>query len=181
MQNPRYALVGYVRSSVGEFVENLRRELHPDLPHFEAHLSILPPRLLQGSESAALQILENICGQAEPFAVELGDVETFAPVTSTIYIRVAQAAAVMRDLHDRLNIKELAFHEEWPYFPHLTIAKLSTEQAARDALRIAGERWAKYTGPRRVVLERLMFVREESPTCWVDLAPVRLGRSLVSR
>jgi hypothetical protein len=43
MQNPRYALVAYVRSPVGEFIENLRRELHPDLPHLSAHLTILPP------------------------------------------------------------------------------------------------------------------------------------------
>ena len=181
MQNSRYALVGYVRSPVGEFVENLRRELHPELPHLAAHLTILPPRLLQGSESSALEILENICSQAEPFAVELGDVETFVPVTPTIYIRVTQAAAVMRELHDRLNTRTLAFREEWPYFPHLTIAKLATKQAAEDALRVAGERWAKYAGPRRILLEGLMFVREEAPNCWVDLAPVPLGRSVVSR
>ena len=50
MQKPRYALVAYVRSPAGEFVENLRRELHPDLPSIAAHLTILPPRPLQGSE-----------------------------------------------------------------------------------------------------------------------------------
>jgi 2'-5' RNA ligase len=181
MQNPRYALVGYVRSPVGEFVENLRRELHPDSPHFEAHLTILPPRPLHGSESAALHVLESICGHAAPFAVDLGDVGTFAPVTPTIFIRVAEATALMRDLHDQLNIQELFFREEWPYSPHLTIAKLTTEQAARAALRTAGERWAKYTGPRQVMLEHLMFVREESPNCWVDLAPVPLGRNLMPR
>ena len=49
MQNPRYALVAYVRSPVGEFVERQRRELHPALPHLAAHLTVLPPRLLQGS------------------------------------------------------------------------------------------------------------------------------------
>ncbi len=85
MQNPRYALVAYVKSPVGEFIENLRRELHPDLPHLSAHLTILPPRPLQGTESAALQMLERICGQAEPFEVTLGNVETFIPATPTVY------------------------------------------------------------------------------------------------
>src|ERR1051326_5414855 len=84
----RYGLVAYVTGAAGEFVENLRRELHPELPHLAAHLSILPPRILQGSESSALQVLERICSQAEPFEVNLGNVETFIPVTPTVYIRV---------------------------------------------------------------------------------------------
>src|SRR5438128_8784657 len=50
MQKPRYALVAYVRNPVGEFVEHLRRDLHPDLPHLAAHLTVLPPRLLHNSE-----------------------------------------------------------------------------------------------------------------------------------
>src|SRR5580698_8088609 len=77
MQSPRYALVAYVRNAVGELVENLRQELHPDLPHLAAHVTILPPRRLQGGELSALDTLEDICGQVEPFEVTLGDVETF--------------------------------------------------------------------------------------------------------
>ena len=89
MPSLRYALVAYVKSPVGEFVENLRRELHPDLPHLAAHLTFLPPRPLQGAESAALQVLARICGRVEPFEVTLGDMETFVPTTLTVYIRVA--------------------------------------------------------------------------------------------
>jgi 2'-5' RNA ligase len=180
MQNPRYALVAYITSPVGEFVEDLRRELHPDLPHLVAHLTLLPPRPLQGTESAALQILETVCGNAEPFEVSLGDMETFVPVTPTVYIRVDQAASRMRELHDQLNTQGLACKEEWPYIPHLTIAKMPGQQPAQDALKIACERWSHYTGSRRVLLEKLTFVREQAPNCWQDVAPVRLGRTLVS-
>src|SRR5205814_10464494 len=85
MQKPRYALVAYLKNPAGGFVESLRRELHPDLPHMAAHLTILPPRPLQGSETAAIEILERICGAEEPFDVTLGDVETFIPMTPTVY------------------------------------------------------------------------------------------------
>ena len=91
MLKPRYALVAYVKSPAGEFVENLRRELHPDLPHMPAHLTILPPRLLQGTESAAVQLLDQLCGMEEPFDVTLGNMETFIPVTPTVYIGVEGA------------------------------------------------------------------------------------------
>jgi hypothetical protein len=181
MLKPRYALVGYVDGPAGEFVESLRRELHPDLPHMPSHLSILPPRPLAGTESSALQVLERVCGNEEPFVVNLGAVETFMPVTPTVFVRVEGAAAHMSELHHRLNIEALAFEEEWPYVPHLTIVKMSAEHPAREAFEIARERWAQYHGNRRILLERLTFVREEAPNCWVDLAPVRLGRRLVSR
>jgi 2'-5' RNA ligase len=118
MARLRYALVAYVKNPIGEFVENLRRELHPDLPHFAAHLTLLPPRPLQGTEEAALQVLVGICGKAEPFEVTLGDIDTFAPTTPTVYIRVAQAASRVRELHDQLNTRVLSFAEEWPYTPH---------------------------------------------------------------
>jgi 2'-5' RNA ligase len=180
MQNPRYALVAYVKSPVGEFVENLRRELHPELPHLAAHLTFLPPRLLKGTEGEALQALAKICGQAEPFEVTLGDMQTFVPTTPTVYIRVAYGAARLQELHDLLNKQTLAFAEEWPYIPHLTIAKMANEQAAEQALRIARERWRQYSGSRRILLDQLTFVREDSLNCWVDLAPVPLGGSLVS-
>lgn len=181
MQTPRYALVAYLDNPAGGFVEQLRRELHPDLPHLSAHLTILPPRPLHGTESSALEILERICGNEEPFEITLGNVETFVPVTPTIYIRVVDAAAHMIRLHSKLNTESLAFQEEWPYIPHLTIAKMSGQQHAEAAFKIARERWDAFTETRRILLERLTFVREAQENCWVDLAPIPLGRRLVSR
>jgi 2'-5' RNA ligase len=180
MASLRYALVAYVRSPIGEFVENLRRELHPACAHLSAHISILPPRPLLGTESEALQVLAAICGQAEPFEVTLGEVETFVPTTPTVYIRVAHAASRLLELHDQLNAQALAFAEEWPYIPHLTVVKMDTEEAANQALGMARGRWREYAGSRRILLDRLTFVREESPNYWIDLAPVLLGGSLVS-
>lgn len=181
MQTGRYALVAYLRSPAGEFVESLRRELHPDLPHLAAHLTILPPRPLRGSENAALQVLETICGAEEPFEVTLGCVETFVPVTPTVFIRIDGAASHMSELHRKLNTEELLFQEEWPYIPHLTIAKMGSEPTAKAAFEIARQRWEEYPGTRRILLEKLTFVREDSPNCWVDIAPIQLGRRLVSR
>jgi len=181
MQTRRYALVAYLKSPAGEFVENLRRELHPDLPHLAAHLTILPPRFLHGTEGAALQMLERICGEEEPFEVTLGCVETFIPVTPTVFIRIDGAAGHMSDLHGKLNTEELQFQEEWPYIPHLTIVKMGALTPAQAALEIARQRWEEYGGSRRILLENLTFVREDSPNCWIDLAPIQLGRRLVSR
>ncbi len=181
MVKPRYALVAYVKNAAGELVESLRRELHPALPHLPAHLTILPPRCLRSTEQAALNVLDRICSEEQPFEVCLGEVETFIPVTSTVYIRVDQQASRMSALHARLNVDALSFEEEWPYIPHLTIVKMGNESDAVNACRVARERWAAYQGSRCITLERLTFVREDAENHWVDLAPVALGRRLVSR
>jgi len=175
----RYALVAYVRNPVGEFVESLRKELHPELPHLAAHVTLLPPRLLSGSESAALEKLEELCKEVEPFEVSLGEVETFIPVTPTVFIRVAHAAYRMRELHDRLNVNALACHEEWPYMPHLTIVKMGAEDQAQYAYRVARTRWAEFDESRCIDVRDLTFVREEGQNQWADLAEIPLGQRLV--
>jgi 2'-5' RNA ligase len=181
MQPPRYALVAYVRTPIGEFVENLRRELHPDLPQLAAHVTILPPRPLSDTEAVAIHTLEEVCSHVEAFEVTLGEVETFIPVTPTVFIRVAHGATRMQELHDRLNQGPLICPEQWTYTPHLTIAKMTTEEQAWKGFELARRRWHDYKGTRLIPLEELTFVREGEENCWVDLAPVRLGQSLVSR
>ena len=147
--------------------------------HLPAHVTILPPRRLQGGELAALETLEDICSQAQPFEVTLGDVETFVPVTPTVFIRVAHGAHRMHELHDRLNTQALASVEEWPYMPHLTIVKVSTEELAQQAYIFARDRWAMFEGSRSIPLSELTFVREQEQNRWVDLGGIPLGRSLV--
>src|SRR5215471_8565530 len=151
----RYALVAYVRNSVGHFVGELRRELNPALPHMAAHVTILPPRELQGSETAALEFLEEACGHVIPFDAELGEVETFLPVTPTVFIQVKRAAYRLRELHDQLSAQKLVCKEEWPYMPHLTIVKMEQEQQAREAYEIARKRWAEFADARNTHINEL--------------------------
>jgi hypothetical protein len=58
---------------------------------------------------------------------------------------------------------------------------MGTEELAWKAFEVARRRWARYSGSRHIALEELKFVREDEHCRWVDLAPVPLGRSLVSR
>ncbi|HZQ93308.1 MAG TPA: 2'-5' RNA ligase family protein [Terriglobales bacterium] len=178
MKQPLYALVTYVQDSVGQFVEDLRHQLHPDHAHLPAHITLMPPRPLAGSEADAIEMTSQVCSSVEPFEVGLGDVESFVPLTPTVFIRVAHAAYRMRELHDRLNTGALAFTEPWPYMPHLTIVKSDSEQTSRHDFHLARQRWAAYAGAKRVRVEQLTFVREGENRTWHDIAPIPLGRRL---
>jgi 2'-5' RNA ligase len=153
-----------------------------------AHITILPPRVLVDSEdlqdhskeSRAVEALTSLCRDVEPFEIVLGEVETFVPVTPTVFIRVAHGAYRLRELHDHLNTGLMLYEEQWPYMPHLTVVKMGDEQQATAAFNTATQHWNHYTGSRRVAVEEVTFVRESANNTWVDLAPVHLGRSMVS-
>src|SRR5437762_13756708 len=178
MASLNYALVAYVTHPVGQFVENLQRELQPAQAHLPAHLTILPPRPLGGSEAEALEAIEKVCRTVQPFEVTIGDVETFIPITPTVFLRVAHAAYRMRELHDRLNVNVLSCREEWPYMPHLTIVKMGAEDQAQHAYRVARTRWAEFDESRCIEVRDLTFVREVAQNHWVDLADIPLGQRL---
>jgi len=175
-----YAAVAYVRNPVGIFVEELRRELHPAHTHADAHLTILPPRFLQGNEQQAMEQLTEICAAAAPFDVSMGDVETFIPATPTVFLRVARSAYRMRELHDKLNHGALQFAEPWPYMPHLTIAKMDTMEEARKVLAISQARWRDYSDTRTVRIASVTFVKGIGER-WVDLAEKALGDTTAVR
>ncbi|HVZ60418.1 MAG TPA: 2'-5' RNA ligase family protein [Terriglobales bacterium] len=171
----QYALVAYVRNEVGEFVEKLRHELHPEHAHSPAHISILPPRCLAGSEPDALRLLQQVVRQVEPFEAVMGEVQTFLPSTPTVFIRVAHAAYRVRELHDRLNAGALQADEPWPFMPHLTLFKMDTNGQAQAALGTAVQLWAQYCRSRRIVIDQLTFVRNLGLNQWADIASFPLG------
>jgi 2'-5' RNA ligase len=169
-----YAAVAYVRDPVGIFVEELRRELHPAHTHADAHLTVLPPRPLRGSEQLALSLFREVCQTVVPFEITMGDVESFVPITPTIFLRVAHGAYRMRELHDLLNQDALAYEEPWPYMPHLTIAKTDTVDEAQKVEVIARQRWQASMVTRTVRLHSLTFVKGNGER-WLDLETVPLS------
>ena len=169
-----YAAVTYVRSPAGIFVEELRRELHPAHTHADAHITILPPRQLRGTEKQAIEQLSEICRSAAPFEVTMGDVETFIPSTPTVFIRVAHGAYRIRELHEHLNQGALQCCEPWPYMPHLTIVKMDTVDEARKVVGLARPRWDCCEDSRRVRIDNITFVKGSGER-WIDLAKIPLG------
>jgi 2'-5' RNA ligase len=173
-----YALVAYVSNPIGKFVESLRREFQPEHAHLPAHLTLLPPRPLTGTVQEAVELIERTCGGVQPFEVTMGDVESFAPVTPTVFIRVAHAAYRMRELHEKLNNGGLRFDEPWPYMPHLTVFRFDEFDRAQLGFDAATERWSHYHDTRKILIDSVTFVREVAPHHWEDLVPIPLGRRL---
>ena len=169
-----YAAVTYVRSPAGAFIEEMRRDLHPAHTHADAHITILPPRKLVGTEAQAIEQMRATCRSFAPFEVTMGDVESFIPATPTVFIRVAHGAYRFRELHERLNREVLRCNEPWPYMPHLTIVKMDTVEDARRVVELARPRWDQCDDNRKIRIDSLTFVKGMGER-WIDLATILLG------
>ena len=174
MTPTRYAVVSYIQDAVGEFVREMRDTLHPQLRHSAAHVSILPPRCLSADEAVLLRQFESLCAREAAFSVQLGEIDTFEPVTPTVFLKVVAGADRMRLLHDHFNAGELGGPEDWPYVPHMTILKTMTFEEVAAARSTAEAQWATFGGSRVGWVRSLTFVREGADQTWVDLATARL-------
>ncbi len=170
----QYALVAYIKTALGEFVEDLRRDVHPEHAHLPTHLTVLPPRPLHGREEDAVAMLREMSASVAPFQVELGEVASFLPITPTVFIRVSYAGYRMRELHELLNRNGLEYTEPLPYMPHVTVAKLNSNERAEEVLEASKARWQEFKGTHVVTVDRLTFVRGRDHT-WTDLAEIELA------
>jgi hypothetical protein len=170
----QFALVIYIPSPLGRFVDDLRLELAPDCrPH--AHVSVLPPRHVSAPWPAVAEGLRHVASKLAPFEVEAGSVASF-PVTDVIYLETGRGTRDLHHLHNRLGRGQLEFKEPFPYHPHITVAQEIPEDRVREAYEVAVRRWQEYTGPRTFLAEQLTFVQNTAQDCWVDLAQLDLGR-----
>jgi hypothetical protein len=168
-----FALVIYIPDPLGQFLDDLRRELVPGCsPH--AHVSVLPPRGLAVPWDTASEQARGLTEGWAPFDIELAHVEIF-PATEVVYIEIGRGAAEMRSLHSAMNTGALDWDEPFVYHPHITLAQDVPHEGVAELTETARRRWAEYRGARVFRAERAVFVQNVGANCWVDLAEYSLG------
>ncbi len=162
-----YGLVSYLPDPLGPFLDQMRRELVPAC-FAQSHLSVLPPRSLTCPVEAAHQQLTEALQDLSAFEVELQDVEVFDH-TFVIYLGVGRGSDQLRAMHDRLNLKSLAFDEPHSFHPHITLAQNFELQQLDRLTRVAKTIWDEYSHPRTFTVDRLTFVQNTNNDRWLDL------------
>ena len=172
-----FALVIYIPGVLGQFLDDLRRELVPGCnPH--AHVSLLPPRPLAVDWPVASDQVRDILSGWRPFEVELTAIEIF-PVTNVIYLEVGRGAAELRQVHKAMNSGALAFQEPFAYHPHITLAQEIPLDKVAETNDLAHRLWREYAGPRSFPAGEAAFVQNSLGNCWIDLAEFALGGTSV--
>ena len=173
----QYAVVAYVHGPLAFFVDSLRRELTPGCPH-SAHVTVLPPRALQGTEQEALELCHQIVSNSEPFPLTLVRVSVF-PETHVIKLELsAHDTQRLRALHDALNVGPLRQEERYPYTPHITLCMNGVSEQTNERLGRARQRWAEFGGCATFWVESLTRVRQRQDETWADVAEIPLSHSV---
>jgi 2'-5' RNA ligase len=165
-----YAVVAYLAGDLGKFVEKFRSAISPDQSHLRPHITALSPRKLQISDAEAIRVFKK--KKFQPVAVELGDVCSFRPLSPTIYLDLRRGQTEIWDLHHQLGSSPLLGKPEWPFVPHITLAKLDDFKDIARVFQHARDRWRDYQGTRAFTISELVLVREENEGQWVDLASI---------
>jgi len=174
-----YALVSYIPDPLGAFLNGLKEELAPG-NGLHAHLTLLPPRALQADPAALVAALGRSLAELPGFEVTLGDVELFEG-TNVIYLGLAGGRETTEAYHRRLSGGLFAFNEPFRFHPHITLAQNLDPSHVAALLAGARMRWRRYAGPRSFVVERLVFVRNETPTHWETLSQHTLAQATLQR
>jgi len=168
-----FALVIYIPPPLGQFLDDLRRELVPHYnPH--AHVSVLPPRPLRVEWETASSQARSLTEERPSFEVELTSVHVF-PQTDVIYLGIGSGAPELNELHSVMNTSALEFAEPYEYHPHITLAQNIPHEAVAEMAALAQRRWEEFTGPRSFTADRAVFVQNTSANCWLDLAEYSMG------
>ncbi len=169
-----YAVVAYLNTGLGRFLDGLRQEFGSACPH-RAHVTILPPRPLFVDAAQAIEQCREIASRFEPFSVALGDVDLFES-TQVVKIPVLSGVAELRTLHDILNTGPFEHSEDYEYIPHVTVAQELPPEKFSACLELARQRWEEFDSAAAVRVESLTFVQQVADGCWHDLAELWLGR-----
>lgn len=163
-----FALVVYIQDPLARFLDDLRRELTPGcMPR--AHVTILPPRPLSVGIPAATERARSVVSGFAPFDIGPGLVETFDS-TDVIYIGIKEGERELRELYRNLSTGPLAYDEQYPYQPHITLAQDLKPGQVPEKYEMARKRWTDYPRSRRIRAERAFFVQSRSDCTWADLA-----------
>ena len=169
-----FALVSYFSGPLSDYLTRLRRELVPDC-EAKAHLTVLPPRPIQGSIADAVRALSHDLQEFAPVYVELGDVEMFEE-SRVIYISVNAGRVELERMHDALNTGVVAFKEPFPYHPshHFGAGHLLPGTSLLSVLQHARDVWNRWPDSRNFLVEDLTIVQNTADNRWFDVEGVRL-------
>ena|SRR5258708_2737980 len=173
-----FAVVSYFSGPLAEYLTRLRRELVADCGA-RAHLTVLPPRPIEGSVEDTIRGLSHGVQDFQPIPVVLGEVEMF-PESRVIYLSVKAGQAELERMHNALNTGGIASKEPFPYHPHITLAQDLAPGSIAVVLDRARRHWNNWPHPRGFVVEKLTLVQNTLENRWFDLEEVNLVSPVAS-
>ena len=139
---PRFAVAWFPDFPGIERVEAFRRRHDPAAALIPAHVSLVFPFATALSVLQLETHVRRVAGRWPPIAVTFRRARIEA--NEFVFLMAARGAAAVTALHDKLYTRSLAPHlrHEFPYAPHITLARNPSLDALEAALAEAKETFA---------------------------------------
>ena len=162
-----YALVSYIPGRLGDFITNLRQDLVAACVA-RSHVSILPPRPLQGPPDVAAEQIRNLLLPFAPFEIDMPKIGVFEQ-TAVIFCEIGSGRDQLVELHEVMNAGALTYEEPFEYHPHVTLAQGFDPELLPGLYEMAYRRWEESAPSSRVLIENVTFVQNTANNVWIDL------------
>ena len=174
-----YALIGFIPGALGEYLDALRQQLVPGCP-FRSHVTILPPRLLQGAADDLSADLALTLQETAALDIGIGEIEIF-PATNVVYLGIEAGGEALDRMHEQLAGGQFESEEPYRFQPHITLAQEFPAAQLEELVARAAFLWKEWKKERRFVLDRLSLVRGVDLSNWEILSEHELNRSQFRR
>lgn len=149
-----FALVSYVPSPLGPFLDEIRRCL-PGTDFPKAHITVLPPRPLNVSLAEASEKATEVLEAFSAFEVELESVARFVE-TEVIYATISRGRGRLIALHRALNDGCLCALERFEFLPHITLGGPVSPEETAQAQAQAERAWSASEFPKSFLLREIV-------------------------
>ncbi len=152
-------------------LRGIRRALGgPSVERIAPHITIVAPvNVHQRNIADVMAQLRMAAATSEAFAVDLGPVSTFAPISPVIYLEVHEAGDQLMQLAGQLGVGALLRRSDHCFVAHVTL-----HEAAGDEL-IGAAMISLAAYRRTVVVDRIWVLEEQENRNWRPLCDVMLG------
>lgn len=169
----QFALVAYIPAPLGDFLTRLRTELVP-ASRLMAHVTVLPPRVLDAPADVLSRYLETRLRRMRAFELEAGNIEIF-PLTSVIFLSLIGGRGAVEDMHEELNRGALEAGEWFEFHPHITLAQQVPADEVLSVYDRARTRWGQWKRSRQFPVETLTFVQNVGGRGWETVSEHNLS------
>lgn len=131
----KYGVVAFPSKKLQDLANAYRKRYDPHYSKITPHMTV--KGVFEADDREIVDVAEairNVAAKNKPFEINVSKVSTFAPITNTIYFKVAPSEE-LSTLHEALNNEDFfGPSPQYTFVPHITIAQNLTSGEHDDII-----------------------------------------------
>lgn len=128
----KYGVAIFPEKKIQDIANSYRKRYDPHYSLIPPHITLKDPfDMAEKDLPAAIDHLEKVAKETEPFEICFHKVSSFYPTNNVVYLSIQDRDALTR-LHEKINSGMLYHEHRYSFIPHLTIGQKLPEDELHD-------------------------------------------------